>query len=883
MTTLSLAPELRVPSQLRPARQHAFLVFLTSMFFLSLITIPGHAVDAEDGLHSAPDACTECSFSLPTASALLDVLASGCCGAEGKAEGSRSASSALPLPTHPVLILFSDKSIPNSLTLDALRAKVRQIKTDVPLSVLRVHEYEIPIGARERRLMELLLRGVDRLPALVLFPGRVAKVQVAPGAIISANPFQVPVHYSTKPLTSASYSELRSWALSELPARYIDPVTFHLIPSLQFVFRHVEVHDTLRLVRDAVQMNASRSLLPGLVSMAYVRLTRHGSEEVLAALSSVATQAGNAVLTLVTESTEVAAAWGLHTENTLAMTSWASALSAYVDGVAFAGIPTRISDASSPQPIRTVSELTEVTAASAAWRTAFAASDEAGVSQLQAWREAMNAFNNTNPLRKIESAAHLLHELTALQGAIKVVFVLRESDDMWFHHHLDVAAALSQRLRYTTVRYNTTEFEKGSKVRTRLERAWTPARRYEVFWLDGEQLPALADALHVSQVPSILILVPLQSRFRNRDAVDNDVLSDTAGDGQSDAGASEGKGLRSRDPLIGIHTINRNDIFRAAYMDDAQMAQNPVSGKDALPLFPRDSDAILRFLASSGFVGAVQHTMSSTRLSALRQKVSEWRDALHASAASSGISNRRYLQLDHRYYPLRAAEEPVEGPAYVRQILNGSSPLPAFDNDDSDAMAGQRHASGWSATRLQGTTTASSSKADQQTQHKVEREAAAHLKMKAAEWEAELAKRRQEKERRMRRKAAENEAVRAEQQRVFLQEVDAALKAGEEEEEEVATSAGPGVSARPVFQQGGLLVRRPTMNSVSGSTPQEGSGTVRSRATSGQEDSEDVALRRRQQRRHQEYREWRADRQRMVKRCVRVSETYELSVISEWE
>ncbi|TPP51659.1 hypothetical protein CGC21_3790 [Leishmania donovani] len=797
------------------------------MLLLHGVPVRGFDGDAVTAPPSASTAFTEHPFTLPTAASLLDVLASDFCTRTGEGEESSCTPSVSRLPTHPVLILFTESNAGHSSTLAALRAKVRQIATDVPSSVLRVHEYVIPMSATERRLIELLLIGASHVPTLALFHGRVAKVQVAPGSIVSASPFQTPVLYSTTPLASASYLELRSWALSELPARYVDPVTFHLIPSLQFVFSPAEVHETLQLVRDALEASESRSVLPAFVSMAYMRLTRHGSEEVLAALSSIATQAGNAVLTLVTESAEVAAAWGLRAEHTFTMAPWSSTVAAYLNSSASDGFAASVSDLSPPQSIGTVTELAEATAGSAAWRAACAASVRAEIAQLQNWRQAMNAFNTTSPLRRIDSAAHLLHELKALQNALKIVFVLRESDEMWFHHHLEVAAALARRLQSTTVFYNTTTLAKGSKARSRVERSWTPIMRCDVFWLDAEQLPAVADGLHVSQVPSVLILVPLQSRF-------------------------------------------------AAYMDDAQMTHEPVSGKEALPLFPSDSDALLRFLASGSFLGAMQYTMSSTQLSTLRAKVTELPDAVQAATASGGTSNRHYLQLDRRYYPLRGAEEPMEGPVYVRQILNGSSPLPVLGSDDSDTELGRQPVGGRSGTHPRGTTSASPDEADERLRQRRAREEAAALKRKAA-WEANLAKRRREKADRMRRKAAEDAAERERQQEAFQQEVNAALKAEQE-------GAGGGAGGTWASQPEGLLVRRPTLEDASEGLVEEGRRKGRPQRPFGEEvDSQDAAQILRRRRRHREYREWLADRQLMVNRCVTVTEKGKLSLMTRWE
>lgn len=837
-------------------------------------------------------------FSLPSATALMEVLAGG---ADGQ------LPTLAPLPAHPVLILFTDSvaheeaNVDSALAANALRGHMRQLAADVPPSVLRVHEFIIPTTVVDRRFVELLLIGTSRVPALVLFHGDASKVQVAPGAVIAASPFQAATHYtaaSPAALAHLSYVELRQWALSELPGRYTDPVTLHLIPSLQFVFSTADILQTVRLVRDAVAMtpatasaNTSRATAPSLVSLAYVRLTRHGSEEVVAALSSLATQAGNGVLVLVTESPEVAAAFGLSHEHTLTTAPWSSVLAACEHAAGASAAETGavvVAGTAAPQAIGTVTEVAEV--ASTAWGAAVTAVAGAEAVQLQAWRRAMDAFTTTSPLRKVDTAPQLLHELTVLQNAIKVVFVLRESDEMWFHHHLDVAVAVARRLQQTTIRYNTTTLEKGAKVRRRVEKAWSPPMRLEVFWVDAEQLPAAADGLYVSQVPSVLVLAPLQSRF------------DDGGDGGVDAAAGDaaaarrGDGLRRRDPFIGVHVVSRYDLLTAAFTNDPLAGQEAVTGKEALPLFPSDCDALTRFLASDSFDGAMQNAMRPLRLSALRAQLEAASEAERATGGSSsgstssttatspetsGLPNRVYLRLDRRYYPLWRAEEPVEGPAYVRQILNGSAPLPVLADGEDERGRTQANAGGANTGAAAGGGGAPPI---------TEAEAAAQREKKAA-WEAELARRRAEKEARMRRKAAEDAAARERQQAAFQREVNAAMETEEREAQRAGAAAGgggaPGGPSGPRRGGDGFLVRRPRLDAAD--SPRRGtSGARGSRGDAGgaareEEDAEDAALRLRRKQRHQEYREWLQDRQRMVNRSVMVTGQGETTMLTAWE
>ncbi|KPI83106.1 hypothetical protein ABL78_7874 [Leptomonas seymouri] len=787
-------------------------------------------------------------FELPNVSTLLELLS--------------EPSAASPQAAHPILVLFTDQ-VAEDHTVDAVQSKVRQLATHLPPSLVRVHEFSVPATTTERRLADLVLGGVaSRLPALILFHSNVYKAQVIPGSFIATAPLSVPLPYP-KPdeLRQVSYMELRTWVLSEMPARYIDPVTFHLVPSLQFVFRSAEILETLRLVQRTVESKEGRSVLPAVVSMAYVRLTTHGSEEVVAALSSVTTQAGNAVLMLVTESAEVAAAWGLVQEHTISTAPWSSVEAAYLlDGNITSSNAHQVvvRDASPAQSIGAIEEVVEATVASPHWQTAAEVTNAALTSQLRSWLRAMESFNATSPLRKIDSAAHLIHELVSLQQAIKVMFVLRESDEMWFHHHLDVAVKLAARLQQMPVLYNTTTLSRNAKVPSRVVRSWSPSIRVEVFWVDAEQLPDVADGLFVAQVPSVLVLAPLQSRFQEGADVE---------EGQEEVRSSEA-GLRSRDPVIGVHVVNRYDLFTAAFTNDAAAVMDAPTGKDALPAFPADCDALVRFLASESFPAALQSVLRPVRLSHLRASLlthttatstSGHQDEVPLFSFTSSLPNRRYAQLDHRYYPLRLAEEPMEGPAYVRQILNGSSPLPVMTDEERQRLDAHSR--------------------EEKTDAAAKHAKAALAAKKVAAWEAELAKRRREKEARMQRKAADDAAVRAKQNVEFQKSVEAAFR---EEAEAEANLGGidDGMPGRATWAAGELLVRRPPMEMATRDEAPMTSFPYDGRIE--QEDAEDAAQRARRRRRYAQYKEWQADRERMVGSCVSVKEGQELSLRFKW-
>ncbi|KPA76090.1 hypothetical protein ABB37_07868 [Leptomonas pyrrhocoris] len=830
---------------------------------LVLLCCLSHVTGAADvALDEAAVVATERPFNLTSASTLLELLA--------------EPSPASPQATQPVLILFTDESVEVDV-VDAVRHKVRQLATDIPPAVLRVHEFRVPAAVTERRLVDLVLNGLaTRLPSLVLFHSSVHKAQVIPGSFVAAAPLSVPLPYPKQAeLGSVSYMELRTWVLSEMPVRYVDPVTFHVVPSLQFVFRPEEAVETLRLVQRAAEDDGEgRSVLPAAVSMAYLRLTTHGSEEVVAALSSLATQAGNAALTLVTESAEVAAAWGLAQEHTLSTAPWAAVAEAYLcgrSGTASRAENVVVVGAEAAQPVGTIAEVVEATAAAPLWRTAAATTGAAQQSQLRAWRRAMENFNATSPLRKIDTAAHLLHELVALQQAIKIVFVLRESDEMWFPHHLDVAVRLAGQLRQTSLFYNTTTLVGNAKVPTRAVRSWSPSARMEVFWLDAEQLPAVAGGLFVTQVPAVLVVAPLQSRFQDGGEAEE-------GEGEEE---KERAGLRSIDPFLGIHTVNRYDLFTAAFTNDASAAVDPPTGKAALPQFPSDSNALVRFLASGSFLGAVQFALHPMRLSQLRASIlsevatttttgaSTSPDGGPSSSSASTLPNKRYAQLDYRYYPLRPAEEPMEGPAYVRQILNGSSPLPVV----TDAARGRSNAHPRRGAK------AGAAAAAAVTDTKA---AAAAAQQKAA-WEAELARRQRERAARVAQKAATDAAARAREKTAFQQSVEAAIRAEAEADGKLRSTVG-GMEAGATRTAGGLLVRRPSLEAAAREETAATSYPPSSSHGDGMEseDAEDAAQRVRRRRRYAEYKEWQADRGRMADGCVSVKNGQELLLRFQW-
>jgi hypothetical protein len=837
--------------------QYRVLSLLFAVLMVGCCFVHGQSGEASShGTHAGASAVP--GLELPNASALLDLLASPV----------RSSTQA----AQPTLLLFTDASAQDTTMDDAIRATVRQLAADIPPSVLRVHAFTVPAVVTERRLVDVLLNGIaSRLPALVLFHGNVQKAQVVPGSFIAGVPLSPPLAYpKLDQLRGVNYMELRTWVLSEMPARYVDPITFHLIPSLQFVFHPSETLDTLRLVRQAVGgegeegSSGSRATLPGAVSMAYVRLTTHGSEDVVAALSSLATQAGNSVLTLVTESVEVAAGWGLTQEHTMATAPWTAVEAAYhlsegnisIDHAA----TVIVQNVTAPQLIGTVAETVEATAASSLWQAAASTTAAAQKAQLRAWSRAMESFRTISPLRKLDSAAHVVHELASLQQAIKIVFVLRESDEMWFHHHLEVAVRLASRLQQTSVLYNATTLQANAKTPSRVVRSWTPPVRMEVFWVDAEQLPEVADSFFVAQVPSVLVLAPLQSRFQEV----------TEGEGEEEA-QSSAAGLRSRDPFIGVHTVNRHDLLTVAFTGDATAAVDPPTGKSALPLFPTDSDALVRFLASGGFLGALPFALRPLRLSQLRASLLTDAHSNAGTVTSSPLStlpNRHYLQLDHRYYPTRLSEEPMAGPAYVRQILNGSSPLPVM-------------------TEAQRQATRTPTRNPQRVNGSEDDAKAAAAAANKAAWEAELARRRRDREARMQRKAAEDAAVRAKEKAAFQQSVEEAFRAEAASADE--TSDGVSAGVRPLE---GMLVRRPsrdialtetTDGAVDSTSPSSPRSASVSRAISEEpEDAEDAAQRVRRRRLYAEYKAWQQDRARMVESCVSVMPGKGLSLRFMW-
>lgn len=880
-------------------------VALLAALVVLCCTASGASCTRDEASHREALQASELPFALPDASTFLQVLA--------------TPTPAALRAAQPLLLLFTDESAVNATATTAIRAKVRQLAADLPASVLRVHEFAVPATVRDRRLIDIVLNGVARrLPALILFHGDPRKAQVIPGSLLANAPLTPPLAYpAPERLSTLTYMELRTWVLSEVPARYVDPITYHLQPSLQFLFHPTETQQTIRLVHSssnsfhkssngaeteekadvsrAVITGERRSALPAAVAMAYVRLTTHGSEEVVAALSAIATQASNAVLTLVTESAEVAAEWGLTQEHTLATAPWSAVEAAYINANCTFGTEGKlhagdrastnaaatqgergivvVEGVSAPQPIGTIEEVAAATASSSLWQDALAQTAVVQTSQLRTWQRAMDAFNTTSPLRKLDSAAHLVRELVSLQQAMKVIFVLRESDELWFHHHLDVAVKLAGRMQSTSILYNTTTLQKNAKVPSRVVRAWTPPARTEIFWLDAEQLPEVADSLYVAQVPSVLILAPLQSRYQEV----------SAGEGEEEAASTEA-GLRSRDPFIGIHTVNRYDLMTAAFTNDATAAADPPTGKDAAPIFPSDSDALLRFLASESFINAVQYALRPMRLSQLQATAAslmvgariEEEDS-PAQSETAGLPNRRYTQLDFHYYPLRLAEEPMEGPVYVRQILNGSSPLPvvteAERRDAARGATGSNENGGAAATN---SATAKAAKA-----------AAAAAQKKKEAWEAELRRRQQQRAERMQRKAAEDAAAREKEKAAFQRSVETAFREEAEAGAKSLDGDGKGVhtggsgASHGSRVAGAVLVPRPPREAA-WEKRTSGSAAASTDINFEPEDAEDAEQRVRRRRRYAEYQAWRDDRAQMAERCVSFVPGTGLSLRFKW-
>lgn len=583
------------------------------------------------------------------------------------------------------------------------------------------------------------------------------------------------------PLTDTA--GVRHWLLSQTAARYADRVTLAMLPAVYTALSVAEAHTALADIAgwataaaqgtDGGLGGARGTRTPAVVVTAYVRLSTSGSEEVVAALHATAVQRGGAVAVVAVESAEVAAVFGLHAVNTARVVfsdgsvggdggggSSPSPSSSSASGAALAALvaaigdvataPTAATAAAAQAALLTLIEAAGPAAAIPSLLTAGAymqeatagidavssAADTATPGQtaaLAAWQSALTAVasGGHNPLRQITTDTELQQALRTNSG--KLLFFLRESDAVFFPQHRKLVAEVAARLqRGQVVPYAT---------RRGVHRSFRPTFAIDVYWIDAERHPAVASRLRQSAVPSAVFAFPVLSKedeARRQAALvagrPPEVFMDAQG-------------------LHGFHTVNHHDL--SVVEEGVESASPSASGytqrgntppppppppperkEDLKPQFPSSADALLRLLAGPNFIARIQFAMMPLEAATL---------TLGGGGGSiSGGERNSNFRIDHRYYPKTPAE--MEAPRYLSSVFTGALQLP-------DASSPS-------------TTTGTTGSGDGASQADKARAAAAK-----ASWAEQLVQRRSDKERRVREKAAADEALRLQRRAEMKDEV----------------------------------------------------------------------------------------------------------------
>ena len=317
---------------------------------------------------------------------------------------------------------------------------------------------------------------VANLPTIALLGSRIGRAIGASGA----NKVARLTYFSPEfRLNQTNPSDIAMYLLANVPARYADRVTNTIMDSVHFVFSKKEVYSTsqkLQQLRSLGEITA----LPSSAVLFFLDLTNPSRKDLVAAMSSVASQAAGSVIVFATSDDDVALQFGLTAVETAA------------------SFPFPLPDDSSEKL-----ELTIHAAASSMSDVAAVINKVADVSRvvvkdtqsrtLRSWSSNLRALQTTSPLRKLSTTDQFLRDVVEPKSCVTVLFLLRETDD-FFNSHFRTAVDLASHLRQ----------DQHSSALTKAKIA-NPFR-FEVFWVDAEVHKSVPQVLKAKSVPSIAIL-----------------------------------------------------------------------------------------------------------------------------------------------------------------------------------------------------------------------------------------------------------------------------------------------------------------------------------------------------------------------------------------
>ncbi len=271
-------------------------------------------------------------------------------------------------------------------------------------------------------------------------------------------------------LNSTNPHDIAQFFLANVPARYADRVTNTITDSVHYIFSKKEMYAvSQRLVKSHAR--GEISALPSRAILFFLDLTNPSRKNLVAALSSSASQSAGSVIVFATADEDVAARFKLPSAESAA--SFAFPLPA--DSSEKPEVRLYPSVPSMLEVMQVVAEEASLSA------SAVRATQNATLAK---WAAGLRSLQTSSPLRKLSTTDQFIREVIVQKTAVTVVFLLRESDE-FFNSHLRTAVELAAMLRRPL---------SVSSFHT------------EVFWLDAEAHPAVAAALKAKTVPAIAVI-----------------------------------------------------------------------------------------------------------------------------------------------------------------------------------------------------------------------------------------------------------------------------------------------------------------------------------------------------------------------------------------
>ncbi|CUG74724.1 membrane-associated protein, putative [Bodo saltans] len=422
--------------------------------------------------------------------------------------------------------------------------------------------------------------GLQQFPTVISFSGKTMRATAPRGAMQYGKVLSLPRPILVPSAKSSNgLAELRKMILSNVPTRYLDPVTGAYVDALNFVFSRKEIYQMSALKKEQATAPQVLSTVPARAVVLRLRLSEGGDEALLAAASAAAVEAGPRVVVFVTEDADVAARFQIHHPG---------------QGSVFAfPFPDDVSEAITPL-FSSTDDVAFQSPAAVAKLIASAVNDDdkhlsTVATTLKKWRQDVTAVGNGDkPLRHLLSQADFFTHIVEAKVSIGVLFFLRESDDFFtrgYHVAEEIAKAIQTQWGSTI----------GDSKKPHPLAATRDRVRFEAYWIDAELQKSVAASFKIPSVPSVAFLYNLQDGRRgvrfvqggkksNEFPTTSELLAFMSGSALTDVS----KDLFPLD-LSGVTFLSDEEVvsfYRSRAPKAFRVTAPPVGGAPALPTTP---------------------------------------------------------------------------------------------------------------------------------------------------------------------------------------------------------------------------------------------------------------------------------------------------------